>query len=73
MSVRESKEEIWDIVSPNISELLQGEVSALATPFDAASEVPIEDQKAVALYRVQTHLKKCQVNRLFEGYNNSPL
>jgi len=28
------------------------------TPFDAASDVPIDEQKSAAMYRIQDHLKK---------------
>ena len=47
-----------------ISGLLQGnqeDISCDVSPFDAASDVPIDDQKATALFKVQDLLKseKC--------------
>merc|ERR1719354_1439892 len=43
----QTKEEQWDAVSPNISALLQGRgtIPLDVVPFDATSDVSIEDQK----------------------------
>jgi hypothetical protein len=32
------------------------------TPFDAASEVPIDDQRSAAMYRIQDALRKGKPN-----------
>ena len=44
----ESNERIWDTISLELSRLLQDagvELPDIVAPFDAASEVPIEDQR----------------------------
>lgn len=60
---QENNEETWDNISGTISALLQGqdEVSNEVSPFDAASDIPIDEQKATALFRIQDLLKanKC--------------
>jgi len=61
VSQRVNKESQWDFISPRISSLLQDdepELPANVRPFDAASNVPVEDQKVFALYRIHIHLKK---------------
>jgi len=57
---RENKESLWDAVSSQVSTLLQEddpELPSNVRPFDAASDIDIDEQKAFALYRIQLHLK----------------
>ena len=59
-STRETKETMWDVVSGEITNLMQeGDDDSLpsVTPFDATLEIDISDQKAIALYSLQLHLK----------------
>ena len=57
---KQDNEETWDKISGVISGLIQGQGEEIPTdvsPFDAASDVPIDDQKATALFRIQDLLK----------------
>ena len=48
VSQGESNERIWDTISLELSRILQDagvELPDIVAPFDAASEVPIEDQR----------------------------
>ena len=58
--VRESKEDSWELVSSQISDLLQDDSSSLpaVNPFDSTLEIDMEDQKAIALYRIQKFLNR---------------
>ncbi len=60
MTPRESKETLWDLVSSRVSSLLQDDEADLPrlAPFDAASEVEIDEQKVGAVYKIQKHLEK---------------
>ncbi len=51
---------MWDVVSSLVSSLLQDDELELprVAPFDAASEVEVDDQKVGAVYRIQGHLKR---------------
>lgn len=56
---RESKEEIWDKISSQLSALIQanaGELPEIMAPFDAASEIPVEEQKSHAMYKIHQAL-----------------
>ena len=60
VSQRETNEQVWDKLSLEISRILQDEgvqLPDIISPFDAASEIPIEDQKSHAMYQIQTFLK----------------
>ena len=60
MSQRESNEQRWDQISSELSRLLQSSIENLpeiVAPFDAASEVSIDDQKIFAMIRIQDALK----------------
>ncbi|XP_064594960.1 protein timeless homolog [Liolophura sinensis] len=53
-------EDLWDDVSSDLSALIQGraEVPTDVTPFDAASEVEIDQQRADAMVRIQGSLRR---------------
>ena len=57
---RESNEQIWDKISSQLSRILQGdeELPESSAPFDAASDIPIEDQKVHAMYRIHELLRQ---------------
>ncbi|CAH1127073.1 unnamed protein product [Ceutorhynchus assimilis] len=50
---------MWDEASPQLSTVLEGnvDVSSDVAPFDAASDVPIDDQKSDAMKNVQRKLR----------------
>uniref|UniRef100_A0AAR5P976 Timeless N-terminal domain-containing protein n=1 Tax=Dendroctonus ponderosae TaxID=77166 RepID=A0AAR5P976_DENPD len=52
-------DEMWDEVSPQLSTVLDSnlELASDITPFDAASDVPIDDQKADAMKKIQARLR----------------
>nr|CAI5845784.1 unnamed protein product [Callosobruchus analis] len=54
-----SLESKWDQAAPQVSAVLQdgGEFLTNEVPFDAASDVPIDDQKAEAMRKVQRKLR----------------
>ena len=57
---REKLEDMWEAVSSRISAILQGHLDSPlpeVLPFDAASDVPIEEQKVVCMRRIQGALK----------------
>ena len=59
--VRETKEASWELVSSQISELLQEDDSSSlpsVNPFDSTLEIDMEDQKVIALYRIQQYLSQ---------------
>ena len=61
ISQRESNEQIWDTISLELSRILQDssfELPDIGSPFDATSEIPIEDQRSHAMYRIQEFLKE---------------
>merc|ERR1719162_443820 len=61
VSQGESNERIWDTISLELSRILQDagvELPDIVAPFDAASEVPIEDQRSHAMYRIQEFLRE---------------
>ena len=62
LSQRESNEQIWDALSPELSQLLQESqaLPEIIAPFDAASEIPIDEQKSHAMYRIHESLKNRQ-------------
>merc|ERR1719400_397597 len=62
---REKLEDMWENVSCRISAILQGHLDSPlpeVVPFDAASDVPIEEQKVDCMRRIQGVLKtgKCE-------------
>ena len=62
---REKLEDMWENVSSRISAILQGHLDSPlpeVVPFDAASDVPIEEQKVDCMRRIQGVLKtgKCE-------------
>ncbi|XP_065510289.1 protein timeless homolog isoform X2 [Caloenas nicobarica] len=56
-------EELWAALAPQLQGCLQGEVPLPEdlVPFDAASEVPVEEQRAAALLQIQGRLRDGQV------------
>merc|ERR1719270_1110826 len=61
ISQGESNERIWDTISLELSQILQDtgiELPDIIAPFDAASEIPIEDQRSHAMYRIQEFLRQ---------------
>ena len=66
ISQRESKENVWDAISTELSSLLQGNAAippVVEPPFDAASEATMDQQKVTAMYRVQDSLLRKQVGQ----------
>uniref|UniRef100_A0A8B9RXR0 Timeless circadian regulator n=1 Tax=Accipiter nisus TaxID=211598 RepID=A0A8B9RXR0_9AVES len=59
----EELEELWAGLDPQIQACLQGEVPLPedVVPFDAASEMPVEEQRTEALLRIQGCLRDAQV------------
>jgi len=55
---RMGREEMWELVSGELSATLQGrgEIPSDVVPFDAASDVPVEDQKEDAMKNLQKAL-----------------
>ncbi|KAG8264224.1 hypothetical protein J6590_017241 [Homalodisca vitripennis] len=53
-------EAIWDQVGPELSAVLQGqaEIPSDLTPFDAASDLTMDQQKVEAMKRIQLELKQ---------------
>lgn len=57
--IRESKEDAWELVSSQISELLQEDDAPslpAVQPFDSTLDIEMEQQKLIALYRIQKYL-----------------
>ena len=57
---REKLEDMWENVSSRISAILQGHLDSPlpeVVPFDAASDVPIDEQKVLCMRRIQGALK----------------
>ena len=57
---REKLEDMWENVSSRISAILQGHLDSSlpeVVPFDAASDVPIDEQKVLCMRRIQGALK----------------
>merc|ERR1719400_1087521 len=57
---REKLEDTWENVSSRISAILQGHLDSPlpeVVPFDAASDVPIDEQKVLCMRRIQGALK----------------
>ncbi|XP_051632653.1 protein timeless homolog isoform X3 [Manacus candei] len=56
-------EELWAGLAPQLQACLEGEVPLPedVVPFDAASETPVEEQRAEALLRIQGCLRRSQV------------
>ncbi|KAM6325892.1 protein timeless homolog isoform 3-T4 [Alca torda] len=59
----EELEELWAGLAPQLQACLQGEVPLPedVVPFDAASETPVEEQRAEALLRIQGCLRDARV------------
>ncbi|XP_063215058.1 protein timeless homolog isoform X1 [Chroicocephalus ridibundus] len=59
----EELEMLWAGLAPQLQACLQGEVALPedVVPFDAASETPVEEQRAEALLRIQGCLRDAQV------------
>ena len=61
---RERNEDKWEAVSGELSALLQGRGPALphdVVPFDAASDIPLDDQKVTCMKNIQKALKSKDV------------
>ncbi|KAG5899963.1 hypothetical protein JTB14_034534 [Gonioctena quinquepunctata] len=57
--VETNLERQWDEASPQLSAVLEsGQLPSCAVPFDAASEVPIDEQKADAMKKIQSKLRE---------------
>ncbi|KAM4755053.1 protein timeless homolog isoform 1-T4 [Cyanocitta cristata] len=56
-------EQLWEGLAPQLQACLEGEVPLPAdvVPFDAASETPVEEQRAEALQRIQECLRDSRV------------
>ena len=67
VSQRESNESVWDAISTDLSNLLQGNEATVPSlvepPFDAASDASMDAQKVAAMYRIQDHLLNKQVGQ----------
>ena len=53
---QQTNEDICDKISSQLSSYLQGSTADLPnniSPFDAASDIPIDDQKLLAMFRLQ--------------------
>ena len=59
-SVQENNEKVWEDISPQLSACLGGgaSISSDISPFDAASETPIDDQKLLAMIRIQDLMRQ---------------
>jgi timeless len=60
---RETNEQSWDVVSSELSQILQGRVNGgelpeIVAPFDATSDVKIDDQRNIAMLRIQDSLRE---------------
>merc|ERR1719367_1462133 len=60
LNSKERNEIIWEAVSPQLLECVQGNVNLPTniSPFDAAADTPIDDQKELAMIRIQDSLRK---------------
>jgi len=59
-AIRENNEQRWEAISSRLSAILQGRGEELPTdimPFDAASDVSMEDQKVAAMRNIQKSLR----------------
>ncbi|XP_064262334.1 protein timeless homolog isoform X3 [Passer domesticus] len=56
-------EQLWEGLAPQVQACLEGEVPLPedVVPFDAASETPVEEQRAAALLRIQECLRQSRV------------
>ena len=57
---REKNEQLWETISSDLSAVLQGrgqELPTDVTPFDAASDESMEDQKVTCMKNIQRHLR----------------
>ncbi len=59
LSQRESNEMAWDSLSSELSAILQNAspLPEIVAPFDAASDIPIEEQRSHAMYHIHEALK----------------